>query len=140
MRGRGASASKVTRPTPTISCKLTQQYRFYPLPAGAPKAAASPAHRSARSLHTPMEVSRSRSTQRRMGGNRRHLLLFLCFKLLGAVIEKFLVHFHKQLQCIVYQSMDSPRREGDTSMTIREGRKSLMMSQSKIIPKQPKSK
>lgn len=37
-----------------------------------------------------------------------HLLEFLCFKLLGAVIEQFLVHLHEEFQGVVYQTMNCP--------------------------------
>jgi hypothetical protein len=38
----------------------------------------------------------------------RHSLLLLCLVLLCAVIKQLLIHFHKQLQGIVDQSMDCP--------------------------------
>lgn len=37
-----------------------------------------------------------------------HLLQFLCFELLGTVIEEFLVHLHEEFQGIVYQAMYGP--------------------------------
>lgn len=39
---------------------------------------------------------------------RSHLLEFLCFELLRAVIEEFLVHLHEEFQGIVYQAVYRP--------------------------------
>ena len=36
----------------------------------------------------------------------KHLLLAVGLVLLSALVEQFLVHFHEELQCVVYQSVD----------------------------------
>lgn len=38
----------------------------------------------------------------------RDSLLFLCLVLLCAVVKELLIHLHKQLECIIDQSMDRP--------------------------------